>query len=119
MSIIGDTFLTNDEWALRKNYSNFEAYSEVPNDFPSNSMLNVIRDDAYAIIVAKIGTGVTGTNRLLRLEYDIVEIMLDTEVARTTRQEVIIELMNNYFIPEVEDDMDALDDTFNRGATPN
>lgn len=119
MNIIVETFLTNDRWAGRKNYSNFEAYSEVPNEFPSNSMLNIIRGDAHAIIVAKIGTGVTGTIRLERLEYDIVEIMLDTEVARTTRQEAIIEVMNNYFIPEVEDDMDALDDDFNRGATPN
>ena len=82
-------------------------------------MLNEIRDDAYAIIVEKIGSGVDKTNRLRRLEYDVVEIMLDVEVARTTRQEAIIEVMNNYFIPEVEDDMDALDDDLNRGATPN
>lgn len=82
-------------------------------------MLNEIRVDAHAIIVEKIGNDVDKTNRLRRLEYDVVEIMLDIEVARTTRQEAIIEVMNNYFIPEVEDDMDALDNEFNRGATPN
>lgn len=82
-------------------------------------MLNEIREDAYSIIVEKIGNAPSKTNRLRRLEYDVVEIMLDVEVARTTRQEAIIELMNNYFIPEVEKAMDSLDEEFNRGATPN
>ena len=113
------TYLTNNEWALRKNYLSFTAYNSDGNAFPGSSMLNAIREDAYAIINEKIGNSITKTNRLKRLEYDISEIMLDTEVARTTRQEAIIELMNNYFIPEVEDDMDALDEEFNRGATPN
>jgi len=113
------TYLTNNEWALRKNYSSFDGYQSDGNAFPSNSMLNEIREDAYSIINAKIGNAIDKTNRLRRLEYDIVEIMLDTEVARTTRQDAVIELMNNYFVPEVEGDMDALDEEFNRGVTPN
>ena len=113
------TYLTNNEWANRKNYATFVAYNSDGNAFPGSSMLNALREDAYALIIEKIGSGVSKTNRLRKLEYDIVEIELDTEVARTTRQEAIIELMNNYFIPEVEGDMDALDDDLNRGATPN
>ena len=114
------TYLTNNEWAVRKNKASMAAYLQSnANAFPSNTMLNALRDDAFALINEKIGESVDITSRLLKLEYDIVEIFLDTEVARTTRPEAIIELMNNYFIPEVEDDMDALDDDFNRGATPN
>ncbi|KKM92911.1 hypothetical protein LCGC14_1213790, partial [marine sediment metagenome] len=53
------------------------------------------------------------------LEYDIVEIMLDTEVARTKQIEAIILALNSYITPEVDEVLDAQDSSINRTATPN
>jgi len=113
------TYLTNNEWALRKGNTTLAAYNSDANAFPGSSQLNSIREDSFALINEKIGIAVTKTNFLRKLEYDLVEIMLDTEVVRTTRQVQIIEVLNSYITPEWLSSLDAQDSEINRTATPN
>lgn len=59
----------------------------------------------------------TKTNFLRSLEFDIVEIMLDTELSRKTREEAIINTLNRYITPEWLERLDAKDEELNRGCT--
>jgi len=117
--IISVTYLTNNEWALRKNFTTLTLYNSAGNEYPGSSTLNSFREDAFAVINIRIGAAVTKTNWLRRLEYDIVEIMLDTEVVRTKQIEAIILALNSYITPEVDEVLDAQDSSINRTATPN
>lgn len=110
------TYLTNNEWAQNKGYKTLAARIEAGFTYPNDVVLDIKRDSAYAIINDAIGNAVTKTNYMRSLEFDIVEIMLDTEISRATREEAIIETLNRYITPEWLERLDEQDDSINRGC---
>ena len=74
--------MTNDQWAVNRNYANFTAYTAAK-DFPGATTLTQFRDRAYAIIkVAAGNVELSGDNYLMDLEYRMVELMIDEEDQR-------------------------------------
>jgi len=85
------TFMTNDEWAKKKGYTQFltdsgNGYVD-KNDYPTADALDSFREDAYALII----TGARGipnltAHYLRNLEYRMVELMIDEEQGRATEE---------------------------------
>lgn len=84
--------MTNDYFAQKRGYTQFltdGATAYVDNEeFPNATTLDLLREDAYAIIFQYVnGTPAsTENNRLRLLEYHLVERMIDDILARTTTQ---------------------------------
>lgn len=84
------TFMTNDQWAIKKGYTQFltdsgNGYVD-KNNYPPATTLDSFRDDAHAIILQNTrGTpGSAHTKYLTNLEYRMVELMMDEEQGRAT-----------------------------------
>ena len=77
------TYLTNDEWAVKKGYADFNTFATT-NDYPISATLTAMREEAYALINEYMdGSAVSGHSDYLRnLEYRIVELMIDEEQGR-------------------------------------
>lgn len=81
------TYLTNEEWAIRKNYASMAAYTLDGNTFPNATTLTAKREDAYALIVEGTSSAPAQSNFMRALEYEVVEIMFDNEQDRSTEQQ--------------------------------
>jgi hypothetical protein len=122
------TFLTNDEWARRKGYIQYNANTSDgyldDNETPNANTLNALRTDAHAIMVHRIGSSTVTNSALMKsLEYRIVEILrvFDVAIKRGDFDKVlgaIQQLLN--ILPSVQSEdlsLDAEDSIRNRGVT--
>ena len=122
------TFMTNDQWAIRKGYSQFASNGTTgyldDNTTPIATQLDAYRDDAYALITRRIGsTSSTDTDFLLSLEYRVVEAlrMYDVAIKRGDLElllQTINQLLNIIPSEQAQDlSLDAEDSTIQRGTT--
>ncbi len=83
------TFMTNEEWAQKMNYTSFAAYL-AEHDVPVANTLTMYREDMHGLIVEKIGgTPDAGHEKYLRgLEFTMVNNELDLLVFRTITRDV-------------------------------
>jgi hypothetical protein len=112
------TYLTNDQWAVKKGYSSFTNYSS-SNEYPSSSGLTAMREEACAIINRYIGTSTnisSYTTYLRSLEYRMVELMIDEEQGRATEQGRPQYIPRDYLFERDRKMLASLDDDFNRGV---
>ena len=78
------TFMTNDEWAIKKDFADMVAYT-VANPYPSATTLDSFREDAHGNILTEArGTPNLDAKFLRNLEYRMVELMIDEEQGRAT-----------------------------------
>lgn len=81
-------YLTADQWAVHKNYTNFTTYTAA-NSFPTETTLDRYITDASGIINEYIGvtSNITdSTGYLANLVYRMVELMIDEEQGRATEE---------------------------------
>lgn len=102
------TFMTNDEWAIKKGYPQFltnggTAYID-KNEYPPAATLDAFREDAKGIIVTEArGTPVLDSNYLRNLEYRMVELMMDEEQGRETEDGRPIYIPRDYMFQRDRD----------------
>ncbi len=93
--------MSDDDWAERKGFDRFLAGSDANgylfvNDTPNAKQLGALRKDAYAMITRRMaGTTGTDTDFLTSLEYRLVEILRQYEVAiKKGELELVVSTVN-------------------------
>lgn len=125
---MGVTYLTDIQWAERKGFVKFvsDGSTGYLDEFesPNAIQLGSLRDDAYAIIKRRIGsTGTTDDAFLESLEYRIVEVLRQFEIAIVRGEfalvsEIIGKLLNILPSPTAVDlSLDSEDRQLNKGVT--
>lgn len=85
------TFMTNDYWAQKKNYTKFltdsgNGYLDT-NESPTAAALDLFREDAYGLILTEArGVPELNDEYLRNLEYRMIEFMIDEETGRATEE---------------------------------
>lgn len=116
------TFMTNDQWAIKKGYTKFltdtgAGYVD-KNNYPPAATLDSFRDDAHAIILQNCrGTPAsTHTKYLTNLEYRMIELMIDEEQGRATEDGRPIYIPRDYLFTRDRTQLAAIGSTgFTRG----
>lgn len=112
------TYLTNDEWAIKKGYTNFTTYSTA-NEYPTADGLTAMREEGNATINRYIGTtsNIANYAKYLRgLEYRMVELMIDEEQGRATEEGRPQYIPRDYLFERDRKMLASLDGTLNRGV---
>lgn len=115
------TFMTNDEWAIKKNFTQFLSNGSTgyldKNDFPSAATLDSYREDAHGMILTE-ARGLPNLNAkfLRNLEYRMVELMIDEEQGRETEDGRPIYIPRDYMFQRDRDKTSSSGSTgFTRG----
>jgi hypothetical protein len=116
---MGTTYMTNDQFAVRKNYANFAAFA-ADNEFPIEATLNKMRDDAAGIINEEIGVTSnisTHASYLESLEFRMVELMIDEAQGRATEEGRPVYIPRDYLYERDRRKLHSFHPTaFNRGV---
>ena len=117
------TFMTNDEWAIKKGYTQFltdsgNGYVD-KNNYPPAATLDSFREDAHALIVTEARGDSNLTAKYLRnLEYRMVEYMIDEEQGRATEDGRPIYIPRDYMHQRDRNKVSASGSTgFTRGTS--
>ena len=111
------TYISNNEWAKRLGFSTLNMYNSDGNTSPNTTMLNALRLDAQALIDELIGSTVTTTAFLKRLEFEALQLMLDDNMDRTSTEAAIATSIREYIKAKNEAKLDSKDTNFNRTVT--
>ncbi len=109
--------MTNDQWAVYKDYADFDGYA-AKNPFPKAATLTQYREDAYANINAENDdTSVNRSVNWLRgLEFRTVEgIIAEAQAARRNLPRPQF-LPRDYLYTRDRKKIQSAADTFNRGV---
>lgn len=117
------TFMTNDQWAQKKGFTQFLADSGSgyidKNTYPTAAGLDLMREEAQGEMLDYIpGDPDTTTfaNKFRRMEYGIVELMIDEEQGRETEDGRPIYVPRDYLTPNQQEELSGMGSTFNRGT---
>lgn len=121
--------MTNDEWAIKKGFTQFlPAAGPTPplgsgyldkNDYPPAATLDEMREEAHGNILTEArGTPNLDANYLRGLEYRMVELMIDEEQGRETEDGRPIYIPRDYMFTRDRDKVSASGSTgFTRGTS--
>lgn len=122
------TFMTNDEWAIKKGFTQFlvAAGPSPPagsgyldkNDYPPAATLDSFREESHGIILTDArGDPDLDAKYLRNLEYRMVEYMIDEEQGRETEEGRPIYIPRDYVHQRDRDKVSASGSTgFTRGT---
>ena len=118
------TFMTNDEWAIKKGYPQFAAGVGsvgylANNSYPPATTLDSFREDAYGIMIT-VARGIPdlSSDYLRNLEYRMVELMIDEEQGRETEEGRPVYIPRDYLYQRDRDTLAASGATgFTRGTS--
>ena len=110
------TYMTKEEFSTNRGYASWALFI-ADNDFPSQSVLNIMRKRMYAIINKYIGGTGSKDDFLMNMEYTGVEMMITETQARLAGEPRDYFIPHDYLYERDRKILDAYDAVLNRGVT--